>query len=172
MSTTTTFDDTVAAIEDGPEGPSTLAIFDVDRAVVAGTLTGAFGADVTAFVRSWRGKEEAELEKHAARVFAKKVADNVYAEARELVASHRGKGHTILLASTATRHQAGPVAEALGIDDVVCTEAEVRDGRLTAELAGPVCADDAMASAVKSFAAGHGVDLGQSHVYAGEDGSL
>ena len=39
-------------------------------------------------------------------------------------------GHTVVIASSATRMQIAPVARDLGIAHIVCTELEEKDGRL------------------------------------------
>src|SRR5215210_6364710 len=100
------------------------AFFDVDGAVVAGSVADAFeqrrrdirsllprrSPDVAATVATWRGKEVAEVEAVAGKVFAKRLADRIYPEARALIAGHRRQGHTVVLTSGATRQQVQPLA--------------------------------------------------------------
>jgi putative phosphoserine phosphatase/1-acylglycerol-3-phosphate O-acyltransferase len=178
MAATVTLDELRAEIAGSPEGSTVAAFFDVDGAVCAGRLVSGRsrspfrfgnedpGAAVTASVRAWSGKEVAEVDEAGARAFARSVADRVYAEARELVATHRQRGHTVVLTSSATVHHLRPLADALGIDDVVCTDAEVVDGRLTGEVIDPVLVAQAKVTAVEKFVASHGIDLGRSHAYA------
>jgi putative phosphoserine phosphatase/1-acylglycerol-3-phosphate O-acyltransferase len=121
---------------------------------------------VTSSVRAWKGKDVSEVDEAGERAFIRSAADRVYAEVRELVAIHRQRGHTVVLTSSATIHHVRPLAEALGVDDVVCTDVEVVDGRLTGEVIGPVLVGNAKAAAIEKFVASHGIDLSRSHAYA------
>jgi putative phosphoserine phosphatase/1-acylglycerol-3-phosphate O-acyltransferase len=156
---TATLSDVLAAIDAAPQGRSTGAFFDTDGAIVAGAVDAAA-------IGGWRDKDEAEVEKLAGRAFAKSLAQRIHPEARELLAAHRRRGHTVVLTSSATRHQVRPLADALDVDDVVCAEAEVTGGRLTGQLVGPACAGDAKAAAVERYARRHKIDLSRSHAYA------
>ena len=71
----------------------------------------------------------------------------------ELVAAHRAKGHTIVVASSALPFQVEPLARELGVDHVLCTRLEERDGVLTGEVDGPILWGPGKAAAVKEFAA-------------------
>jgi len=44
------------------------------------------------------------------RLSRQKLAARVYPDARELVAAHQRRGHTVALVSSATRHQVEPIA--------------------------------------------------------------
>lgn len=181
MAATLTSEELRGAIEESPGGPNVAAIFDVDGAVVAGHLVsarrlGPFGASRTApedaatsSLRSLRGKEVSDADEAGARAFARSAADRVYAEARELIALHRRRGHTVLLTSPATIHHVRPLADALGVDDVLCTDVEVVDGRLTGNVVDPVLAGHDKAAAVEKFVASRGIDLTRSHAYASSD---
>ena len=59
--------------------------------------------------------------------------------ARERVEHHRGMNHELAIVTSATRYVAGPVARALGIEHLVCTELQVVDGRLTGKVVPPLC---------------------------------
>ena len=74
------------------------------------------------------------------RVFAKKLAARVYPEAWQLVQAHHRMGHTVVLASSATRFQLEAAARTLGIDHVLSTALEAGDdGILTGRADGPTC---------------------------------
>ena len=186
---------TIAAIETAARGRRTGAFFDVDGAVIAGELEpiasaprrpglGDLGAavqhrlgrgpqapgdEVAAVVAGARDVEVAELDQRGRKAFARAIADKVHPEVRELVGAHRRRGHTIVLTSSATPSQVRPIAEALGVDEVLCSEPQVKDGRLTGELAGPAFVGEAAAEGVERFASSHGLDLGRSHAYASSD---
>jgi putative phosphoserine phosphatase/1-acylglycerol-3-phosphate O-acyltransferase len=154
MATAAVLDDVISGIGTGPRGRSTGAFLDVDGAVIAGAIEPASPADV-------QGKGEADLVTAGEKAFARKVADKVFAETRELVAAHKRKGHTVVLTSAAYRHQVRPLADALGVDEIVCSE-----------LSGPTLAGDARAAAVSAFASEHKIDLARSHAYASADDAI
>jgi putative phosphoserine phosphatase/1-acylglycerol-3-phosphate O-acyltransferase len=137
----------------------------LDMALRGGDVTGLMR--VTA--RSSRGQPEEELIALGQRLWRGRIAGMAYPEARALVQAHQRRGHTVVLASSATPYQVGPFAADLGIDHVLCTRFEVADGHMTGELDGPVLWGEGKAAAVRSFAAAHGVDLAESFGYANGD---
>jgi putative phosphoserine phosphatase/1-acylglycerol-3-phosphate O-acyltransferase len=143
------------------------------QSLLAGLDMAMRGSDVTALMRiaarAWAGRSEEELEELGERLFAQRIAGSVYPEARALVAAHQRMGHTVVMASSATPYQVNPLANDLGIERRLCTRLEVKDGRLTGELAGPVLWGDRKAEAVATFAAEHGIDLSESYAYANGD---
>lgn len=178
MQTNPDLSTTIDAIGIGPRGPKVGAFFDVDDALLAGRLRGGG--------RTWlplpgvrtpvdplqelRGTDQADALELGRKHFLDGVASRVYFEAREVLAAHQRKGHTVVLTSSASDHEVAPLAEALGADDVICTEAEVVDGRLTGSRVGAVCAGEARAGAVASYAKDHRIGLARSHAYVSEDG--
>lgn len=85
------------------------------------------------------GRSDAETMEFGRRVFAKRVAQRIYPEARKLVEAHRARGHTIVVVSSATPYQVEPVAQDLGIFHVLCTRLEVVDGVCTGRVLEPAC---------------------------------
>jgi len=77
-------------------------------------------------VRAWQ-----DLVDLGERLFRSAIAGRVYPEARELVATHREMGHTVVLASSATRYQAATLARDLDLDHVLCSAIAVEDGVVT-----------------------------------------
>ncbi len=132
------------------------------------------GGDVTELMkitaRSSKGQPEEELVTLGQRLWRGRIAGMAYPEARALVQAHQRRGHTVVLASSATRYQVEPFAADLGIHHVLCTRFGVADdGRMTGELDGPVLWGEGKAEAVRSFAAAAGVDLAESFGYANGD---
>lgn len=93
------------------------------------------------------------------------VTPAIYAEARELIAFHRNAGHDVIIISASASHLVDLIAEELGIDQVVATELEVRDGRFTGEILF-YCKGDAKARAITDLAADHNYDLSVSYAYS------
>jgi putative phosphoserine phosphatase / 1-acylglycerol-3-phosphate O-acyltransferase len=119
-------------------------------------------------------KAVAELARHPepevaelwSRLFKEKIARLLFPEAWSLVKAHQKMGHTVAIATSATRYQAAPIAEELGIEHLLCTRATVRGGRLTGGVEGAPLWGAGKAAAVCDFAKQHGIVLSRSYGYA------
>lgn len=136
-------------------------------AALDGTL---FGGDITQFaaagLSSFKGRREDEVAQIGERLFVQKIAGTIRSEARDIVRAHKAAGHTVVVASAATRPQIEPVARDLGIEHVLCTELAAEDGILTGTSPTGILWGEAKARAVRAFARSHGVSLPASHAYA------
>jgi putative phosphoserine phosphatase/1-acylglycerol-3-phosphate O-acyltransferase len=112
-----------------------------------------------------RGEREAALVEVGERLYADRLAAEVYPEARAIVRAHRRRGHTMAVVSSATRYQIEPLARDLGIEHVLCTRLEVRDGRFTGDIEPPLCYGEGKLEAARSLATSRRVDLGESFFY-------
>lgn len=123
--------------------------------------------DLIAFTAAnWRGRQERELMLEGEKLFKARIADRVFPEMKRRIAAHRKKGHTLILASSATPFQVEPAAKFLGIENVLCTRFEVEGGRMTGKPSGPPLWGEGKANAVKAFAKAHRIDLTRSYAYA------
>jgi putative phosphoserine phosphatase/1-acylglycerol-3-phosphate O-acyltransferase len=86
---------------------------------------------LSATLRDLVGEPEEMLTELGERAFRQRVEGWIYAEARALIDAHRREGHHIVIVTSATRYQAAPIARALEVDRLCCTELEVHDGRIT-----------------------------------------
>ena len=93
------------------------------------------------------------------------VTPVIYAEARELIDAHRAAGHAVIIISASATTLVEPIAAELGVDQVVASQPEIKDGKFTGEfityVKGP-----AKAAAVQAFVAQHGIDLRNSYAYS------
>jgi putative phosphoserine phosphatase/1-acylglycerol-3-phosphate O-acyltransferase len=128
-----------------------------------------YDAVVSILGRSWRGRSIDDVDALGRALFKRKLAGRVYPEARELVAAHQRKGHTVVLASSALSFQVEAMAADLDIEHVLCTRFEVVDGKLTGRLAGAHLWGAGKRDAVEQLAKELDVDLTASFAYA--DGS-
>ncbi len=119
-----------------------------------------------------RGESEAALHEVGERLYAERLAAEVYPEARAIVRAHRRRGHTMAVVSSATRYQIEPLARDLGIEHVLCTKLEVRDGRFTGGIEPPLCYGEGKLEAARGLAETHGVDLAESFFYTDSDEDL
>jgi putative phosphoserine phosphatase/1-acylglycerol-3-phosphate O-acyltransferase len=143
------------------------------RSALAGLDMAVRGSDVSQLMKlavgNWAGHREEEVRELFARLFKERIAGMVYPEARELVDAHRKAGHTVALASSATRYQLAALADDLAVNNVLCSEVEVTKGYFTGFIAGEVLWGEAKARAVQKFAQREGVELEQSFAYANGD---
>jgi phosphatidylglycerophosphatase C len=89
--------------------------------------------------RAYEGRVVADVDA-VGRTFAKHVhttmlRDDVVARLRW----HQSVGHRTVIVSASLRNYLAPLADALGIDAVLCTDVVAVGGRYTAELAGGNC---------------------------------
>jgi putative phosphoserine phosphatase/1-acylglycerol-3-phosphate O-acyltransferase len=124
-----------------------------------------FSGFMTASTSMFRGLSVAMLEELGEQVFQRQLAGAIYPESRALVNAHREKGHTLAIVSSATRFQAEPLARALRIPHVLCTQLEERDGVFTGSVVKPTCYREGKALAAGGLADELGLELPQSYFY-------
>jgi putative phosphoserine phosphatase / 1-acylglycerol-3-phosphate O-acyltransferase len=140
---------------------------DIIRTAWRGDLNESEFADVVGRgITAWAGHREDELTALWSRLFKEKIASRLFPEAWRLVKAHQRMGHTVAIATSATRYQAAPIAEELGVVHVLCTRVTVHDGRLTGTVEGAPLWGTGKADAVRAFAKAHGIVLAESHGYA------
>lgn len=133
------------------------------------------GHDVTRLVGvglgALTGSALTDLEEMGQQLFRSRISGRLYPDARRLVRAHLRAGHTVALASSATRLQAQAAAQDLGIEHLLVTEVEALDGIVTGRVDGPILWGPGKAAAVEAFAKAQGLDLGESYAYGngGED---
>lgn len=120
-------------------------------------------------MRAWAGRTEDELVELGERLFVQGIAGSLFPEAWRLVAAHLQAGHTVVLASSATRFQVEPAARAMGVEHVLVSPVEIVDGVCTGRPGGPLLWRAGKATAVREFAAAHDIDLAQSYAYSNGD---
>lgn len=82
--------------------------------------------------------------------------------ARTLVRTLNRLGHHIALVSGGFEPVIAPLVAELGIDHMRANNLEIRDGKLTGELIGPIIDRAGKATALKEFAAEHNIELDQT----------
>ena len=80
--------------------------------------------------------------------------------------AHQRRGHTVVIATSATRLQVLPLARAMGVEHVVCTELEEHDGILTGRVLGRPPWGEGKAEAVRQFIKDNRITLSRSYAYA------
>lgn len=117
-----------------------------------------------------RGESLTELDQLGERLFVERVAARLYSHMHDIVQAHQGRGHTVVLSSSALSIQAVPVARFLGISNVQCNHFELDEhGRLTGGIVKPIVWGATKAAAVQQFCSANGVAAQRSYFYADGD---
>ena len=112
-----------------------------------------------------KGKNEKEMERRAEHWFDTTVASRVYGMWREKIAVHHAEGHLTSILTASTRYAAAPVARFLGIDEILCTSLEVKDGVFTGATEKPTCQGAGKVYWAQRLAEAKGIDLSKSYFY-------
>ena len=93
------------------------------------------------------------------------VTPLVYAEAKDLIADHRARGHDVIIVSASGEEVVTPIAQALGASHSVGSRMRIVDGRYAGELEF-YCFGEAKAVAIRELSDRYGYDLAQSYAYS------
>jgi putative phosphoserine phosphatase / 1-acylglycerol-3-phosphate O-acyltransferase len=115
---------------------------------------------------SLAGKTVGEMTELGDRLFKHETGSLVRPAMWRIVAAHRDRGHRIVIASSASPFQIGPIAREIGADDMLCTQFEVADGVLTGQVEGRPLWGPGKAAAVRALAREHDIDLTESFAYS------
>src|SRR6478735_1897219 len=85
------------------------------------------------------GRIEREFAETCRKWVEKDVLPLVVPGAREKIEKHRAEGHVLAILSTSPNYVTEPIAETLGIEEVLSTRFEVEGGLFTGRLRGPAC---------------------------------
>lgn len=131
-----------------------------------------FSAMMIATSQFLRGVREDSYIKFGEELFESHIARLIYPESDALVHAHLRKGHTVAIISSATPYQVKPAARELGIEHVLCTHFEVKDGTFTGRVVRPTCFGHGKVRAAESLAAQFDVDLEKSFFYSDSDDDI
>ena len=129
-----------------------------------------FDAFLATALKAFGGRDEDELLELGQNLFTKEIAARLRPETWALAQAHRKAGHTIVMASSATRFQVEPMAREVGADHVLYTDLEKdENGLLTGAIVGKALWGDEKARAVTELAESEGCDLAASFAYSDGD---
>jgi putative phosphoserine phosphatase/1-acylglycerol-3-phosphate O-acyltransferase len=117
-------------------------------------------------VENMAGMKESEFLELAEKVCTDRLLPQVFPEVKAILKAHKTKGHTLVVITSASRYQVEPLARELGIDNIMCTELEVEDGKFTGRLDGTPCYGPAKLSMARAFAKGRRISLKKSYFYS------
>ncbi len=116
-------------------------------------------------VRMTKGWDRGAVRKAAAAAVPT-LEERVLPYARQLIERHRQEGRQLVLATTTPEDLVGPLAEALGFDDVVATRYGADGDRYDGSIDGEFVWGKGKARAVREWAEDHDVDLAESYAYS------
>jgi HAD superfamily hydrolase (TIGR01490 family) len=130
----------------------------------AGTL------DIRAFCRfSFRPLAEQPLDRLLGlreNFFRERIEPLVLPAACDLLAEHRRHGHVLMIITATNRFVSEPVAMHFGVDHLLATEPEFRDGRYTGELTGIPCFQHGKVQRLEQWLAEQGHAIEESWFYS------
>src|SRR5438552_1983873 len=112
-----------------------------------------------------KGWERVAVEKAAGEA-AEELEARLLPRARELIEGHKRAGRPVVLATTTAVPLVEPLAQRLGITDVVATRWEADGETYTGILEGPFLWGPAKRQAVEEWCQRDGVDLAESYAYS------
>ncbi|MCA9635186.1 MAG: HAD family hydrolase [Myxococcales bacterium] len=117
--------------------------------------------------RGYAGRSVAELADEVGAWFRSEIAASMTPAGRRCIDEHRAAGHRIALLTSGTRFVAEPVARMLEVasEDILCTELEVDDGRLTGRHLPPACGGAGKVTRAEAYAEAAALDLDASFFY-------
>ena len=119
----------------------------------------------TRLTATMEGQSEADLIRKTDLWHVQDVFPHVAPAARTAMARHRREGDLVVLLTGSTQYAAEVVARGLGVEHVLCSRLEVKDGVFTGKLA-QMCFRQYKVPIAESFAARHGIDLDTSVFYS------
>ena len=113
-----------------------------------------------------KGKSR-EAVQHASASAAERLIEMVQPLAAALFDEHRAAGRLVVMATTTPYDMVKPLADLLGLDDVIATGYSVSDdGTYDGRLDGPFVWSAGKLAAVRRWAAENGIDLAASYAYS------
>jgi len=134
--------------------------------------TMGFSGLMTSAAMFMRGVREDDYIAFGQELYEQQIARKIYPESRALVQAHMARGHTVAVISSATPYQVEPMARDLGIEHVICSRYQVKDGVFTGEFERPLCFGQGKVLAAESLSQEYDIDLDQSYFYSDSDDDL
>lgn len=106
------------------------------------------------------------------RFVAEKILPIMLPAAADLVEKHRSAGDTLMIITATNSFITRPIADLLGIDNLIATEPEICDGRYTGAVAGTPCFKEGKVQRLHAWLDGREVDLSQSSFYSDSHNDL
>lgn len=107
-----------------------------------------------------------QLERWRAQFMHEKIEPIMLPKASALLDKHRAAGDTLLIISATNRFITAPIAAALGVEHLLATEPEMRNGRYTGDVTDTPCYQAGKVERLQQWQARHGASLEDSWFYS------
>ena len=95
-----------------------------------------------------------------------KIRPLMLTKADELLQKHRSQGDYLLIITATNRFVTQPIAELLGVDQLIATELEFKDGRYTGEIDGVPSYQQGKVVRLNTWLKDHPFDLDEAYFYS------
>ncbi|WP_106478702.1 histidinol-phosphatase [Phytohalomonas tamaricis] len=103
---------------------------------------------------------------------ASKIEPMILPAGEELLAQHRAQGDYLLIITATNRFVTGPIAERLGVDDLIAIEPEVIDGYYTGRVCGTPSFREGKIQCLEQWLDAHDVTLDGAYFYSDSQNDL
>lgn len=94
------------------------------------------------------------------------------AKADALLAEHRVRGDFLLIITATNAFITRPIGESLGVDALLATEPELRNGRYTGKIVGTACFREGKVACLHEWLQQHAYDLNEASFYSDSQNDL
>jgi HAD superfamily hydrolase (TIGR01490 family) len=101
-----------------------------------------------------------------------KILPIIPQKSRELLKKHKDKGDFLLIITATNLFVTGPIAEELGVDDIIATEPEFKEGQYTGKVHGIPSFQDGKVKRLTQWLTDKGLSLDGSHFYSDSHNDL
>ncbi len=103
---------------------------------------------------------------------ATKISPMRLARADRLLNKHREQGDRVLIITATNRFITAPIARALNVEELIATEGEIKNNRLTGKILGTPCYREGKVKRLESWMRDHGQSLKGSYFYSDSHNDL
>ncbi len=112
-----------------------------------------------------KGEREDTLRQWTHEWYCNEVSAHAAPGAWQVLQKHRSWGHLLVLLTSSSIYESEMACKQFCMDDYLCTQYEVVEGRLTGFPQKPLCFGGGKVTLAEQYASKHGVDLDASYFY-------
>ena len=117
-------------------------------------------------------REPEELRRWHAQFMVDKISPIMLPAAKELLEKHRTQGDELLIITATNRFITGPIADAFGVENLLATEPEQKDGRYSGDIVDTPCFQDGKVKRLDKWLQKTGYNLAGSWFYSDSHNDL
>lgn len=114
----------------------------------------------------------AELAELHRQFMQQEIRPRITSASRDLIDQHRRQDDFLLIITATNRFITAPIAEELGVDDLLATDPEMRDGRYTGQVSGTPCFREGKVERLEQWLKQTGLNLADSWFYSDSHNDL